>query len=119
VSELSKCMDRTTYGTYQEMLCSIKFVLDTKNYYLKIQPNVGSKNSLKMKLLSESDWAGDPKTRISMTSFIVYLQYVPVCWRSKIQREEILTSSKAKYVAMPEAVKEIKFIYFILPNIGI
>jgi hypothetical protein len=31
VRELSKCMDRATYETYQEMLCVIKFVLDTKN----------------------------------------------------------------------------------------
>jgi hypothetical protein len=43
--ELSKCMDRATYGTYQEMLCVLKFVLDTKNYCLKMQPNFDSKNS--------------------------------------------------------------------------
>jgi hypothetical protein len=93
VRELSKCMDGATYGTYQEMLCIVKFVLDTKNYCLKIQPNFDSKNSWKLKVFSDSDWAGDPETRISVTGFIVYLQNVPVCWRSKVQRG--VTRSKA------------------------
>jgi hypothetical protein len=111
VRELSKCMDRATYGTYQEMLRIVKYVLDTKNYCLKIQPIFDSKNSWKLKVFSDSDWAGDPETRISVTGFIVYLQNVPVCWRSKAQRGVILSSSKAEYVAMSEAVKEIRFIY--------
>jgi hypothetical protein len=50
IRELSKCMDRATYGTYQEMLCIVKFVLDTKNYCLIIQPNFDSKNSWKWKV---------------------------------------------------------------------
>ena len=119
VRELSKCMDRATYGTYQEMLCVVKFVLDTKNYCLRIQPNFVSKNSWELKVFSDSDWAGDPETRISVTGFIVYLQNVPVCWRSKAQRGVTLSSSEAEYVAMSEAVKEIRFIYFILKDIGI
>jgi hypothetical protein len=119
VRELSKCMDRATYGTYHEMLCVVKFVLDTKNYCLKIQPNLDSKNSWKWKVFSDSDWAGDPEKRISVTGFIVYLQNVPVCWRSKAQRGVTLSSSEAEYVAMFEAVKEIRFIYFILKdNVG-
>jgi hypothetical protein len=119
VRELSKCMDRATYGTYQEMLWIVKFVLDTKNYCLKIQPNFDSKNTWKLKVFSDSDWAGDPETRISVTGFIVYLQNVPICWLSKAQRGVMLSSSNAEYVAMAEAVKEIRFVYFILKDIGI
>jgi hypothetical protein len=44
---------------------------------------------------------------------------VPVCWRSKAQRGVTLSSSKAEYVAISEAVKEIKFIYYLLREIGI
>jgi hypothetical protein len=44
---------------------------------------------------------------------------VPVCWRSKSQRGVTLSSSKVEYVAMSEAVKEIKFIYYLLREIGI
>jgi hypothetical protein len=112
-------MNRATYGTYQEMLCVVKFVLDTKNYFLKIQPNFDNKDSWKLKVFSDSDWARDPETRISVTGFIIYLQNVTVCWRSKAQRGVTLSSSKAEYVAMSEAVKEITFICFILKDIGI
>jgi hypothetical protein len=118
VREFSKCMDRATNGTYQEMLRVVKFVLDTKNYCLKIQPNFYRKN-WKLKVFSDSDWAGDPETRISVTGFIVYLQNVPICWRSKAQRGVTLSSSKAEYVAISEAVKEISFVYFILKDIGL
>jgi hypothetical protein len=44
---------------------------------------------------------------------------VPVCWRSKAQRGVTLSSSKAEYVAISEAVKAIKFIYYLLKEIGI
>jgi hypothetical protein len=43
----------------------------------------------------------------------------PVCWRSKAQRGVTLSSREAEYVAIPEAVKEIKFIYYLLREIGI
>lgn len=118
VRELSKCVDGATMGTYTEMLRVIKFVLDTKNFCLKIHPkNDGTKWNLKV--FCDSDWAGDPETRISVTGFIVYLQNVPVCWRSKAQRGVTLSSSEAEYVAISEAVKEIKFLYFLLQDIGI
>jgi len=78
VRELSKCVDGATMRTYIEMLRAIKFVLDTKNFSLKIYPkNDGSKRNLKA--FCDSDWAGDPETRISVTGFIIYLQNVPVC----------------------------------------
>jgi hypothetical protein len=44
---------------------------------------------------------------------------VPVCWRSKAQRGVTLSSSEAEYVAISEAVKQIKFIYYKLQGIGI
>jgi hypothetical protein len=49
----------------------------------------------------------------------VYLMNVPVCWRSKAQRGVTLSSSEAKYVAILEVVKEIKFIYYLMQGIGI
>jgi ketol-acid reductoisomerase len=67
----------------------------------------------------DSDWAGDSETRISVTGFIFYLMNVPVCWRSKSQKGVTLSSTEAEYVAMSETVKEVKFIYYLLRDIGI
>ena len=54
-----------------------------------------------------------------MTGFIVYLLNLPICWRSKAQRSVTLSSSEAEYVAISEAVKEIKLIYFLLKDIHV
>jgi ketol-acid reductoisomerase len=67
----------------------------------------------------DSDWACDSETRISVTGFILYLMNVPVCWRSKSQKGVTLSRTEAEYVAMSEAVKEVKFIYYLLRDIGI
>jgi hypothetical protein len=71
-----------------------------------------------LNIFCNSDWAGDPETRISVTGFIIYLMGIPVSWRSKAQRGVTLSSSKAEYVAISEAVKEIKFMYYLLKDIG-
>jgi hypothetical protein len=73
VRELSKCMDAASHAAYKEMLRVMKFVVDTKQYYLKCGQWKKEK----------TDWAGDAETRISVTGFIIYLSGVPICWRSK------------------------------------
>ena len=44
---------------------------------------------------------------------------VPVLWRSKAQRSVTLSSSEAEYVALSEAVKDIKFVFQLLMCLGI
>jgi hypothetical protein len=111
-------MDKEKIGTSLEMLRVVKFVIDTKIFCLKIRPENKIKN-WSLYVFCDSDWAGNSEKRISVTGFIVYLMNVPVCWRSKAQRGVTLSSSKAKYVAISQAVKEIKFIYYLLREIGI
>jgi hypothetical protein len=43
----------------------------------------------------------------------------PVCWISKAQRGVTLSSSKAEYVTISEGIKDIKFNYYLLREIGI
>jgi hypothetical protein len=50
---------------------------------------------------------------------LAFILNAPVCWRSKAQKGVTLSSSEAEYVAMSEAVKEIRFIYYLLRDIGI
>jgi hypothetical protein len=83
---------------------------------LKLQPRHESE-TWDLVLYCDSDWAGDPESRISVTGFIMYLLGVPICWRSKAQKGVTLSSSEAEYVAMLESVKEIRFIYYLLRSI--
>jgi hypothetical protein len=111
-------MDKATKGTYLEMLRVVKFVIDTKNFCLQIKPEFKGKN-WSLRVFCDSDWVGDSETRISVTGFILHLMNVPVCWRSKSQKGVTLSSTEAEYVEMSEAVKEFKFIYYLLRDIGI
>jgi hypothetical protein len=117
VRELSICMDGATIWTYLELLRIIKCVLDTKSFGLKIRPSIRKKN-WNLNVFCDSEWAGDPETRISVTGLIIYLIDIPVSLRSKAQRGVTLSNSKVEYVAISEAVKEIQFMNYLLQDIG-
>jgi hypothetical protein len=44
---------------------------------------------------------------------------VPICWTSKAQKGVALSSSEEEYVAMPEAVNDIIFIFYLQRCMGI
>jgi hypothetical protein len=56
---------------------------------------------------------------VSVTGFIIYLLNVPICWRSKSQKGVTLLSTEAEYVAISKAIKELKFIYYLLSDLHI
>jgi hypothetical protein len=76
-----------TWGAYNQLLRVIKFVSDTKTFGLKVQPRLYNNLGWDLKIFCDSNWAGDPETRVSMMGFIIYLLNVPICWRSKSQKE--------------------------------
>jgi hypothetical protein len=112
-------MDSATWGAYNELLRVIKFVIDTKTFGLKVQPKLDNNLGWDLQIFCHRDWAGDLETRVSVTGFIIYLLNVPICWRSKSQKGVTLSSTEAKYVAISEAVKELKFIYYLLSDLHI
>ena len=68
---------------------------------------------------SDSDYAGDSETRVSIAGFILYLMGVPISWKSKGQKGVTLSSSEAELVALSEAAKEVKFVFQVLQSMGI
>lgn len=107
--ELSKCLDRANEAAYKELLQVIKFVLDTKDYELKIEPTkMDEIGNFQMEVYTDSDYARHAETRIIITSYCLFLPRVPIFWRSKSQKSVTLSLSEAEYVALLEAAKEIK-----------
>jgi Reverse transcriptase (RNA-dependent DNA polymerase) len=120
VRELSKALDGTSPAAYKELLRVLKYVLDTKNLSLKLQPKKEEgKTYWNIVAYSDSDFAGDNETRISIAGFILYLMGVPISWKSKGQKSVTLSSSEAEFVALSEAAKEIKFVFQVLQSMGI
>jgi hypothetical protein len=118
VCELSKCMDVANVAAYKEMIKIIRFVLDTRDSCLNLRSNLEDEN-LDLEVYSDIDWAGYVENRIIVTGFIIYLLRAPICSRSKGQKGATLSSSETEYVGMLEAVKEVRFIFYLSRDLGI
>jgi len=68
---------------------------------------------------TDSDWAGDKETRHSVSGYTLFLMNVQILWKSKSQKTLALSSSEAKYYALSEAAKDIKFAHMLLISMGI
>ena len=110
VRELSKVLDFSTERSFKEMLRIIKYVLDTRDYGLRIEPTTGKNEPWNLVCYTDSDYAGDPESRRSVSGYVIYVHGVPICWRSKAQRSVTLSSTETEYIALSEAVKDIVFI---------
>ncbi len=107
--ELSKVMDGATPAHMKELKRIIKYVLNTPNVRLRIEPTM-DEQQWHLKALCDSDFAADKDTRISVTGYVVYFLGVPVAWKSKGMKSVVLSTTEAEYVSISEVVKEIIFI---------
>ena len=119
VRELTKVLGKATPAAYKEMLRCVKFVLDTKDRGLKMEPQATEDGKWRIEVFSDSDWAGNPDDRKSVGCFIIFLNGVPISWRSRSQKVVSLSSSEAEFYACAEAVKEVPFVAQILLFLGI
>ena len=62
-----------------------------------------------LEVYSDSDWAGDPNDQKSVGCYIIFLNGVPIVWRSRSQKVVSLSSSEAEFYACAEAVREVPF----------
>ena len=81
--ELSKANDGAISAAYKELLPVIKYVLDTKNLGFKIELMGNCNEHWEIICFSNSDYAGDPVSRRSISGFILYVLGVLVSWWSK------------------------------------
>ena len=78
--ELSKANDGANSAAYKEILDVIKYVINTKNLGIKIEPMGNSSKPREIKGFSNGDHAGHPVSRQSISGFILYVLGVPVFW---------------------------------------
>jgi hypothetical protein len=118
VCELSKLADGATLGNWKAMLRTIKYVIDTESKAFKLNPK--SKNSrFYMEGLSDSNFAEDKETRISVYGYMLYFCGEPIVTKSKKGRSVTQSSKEAEYFAKSEIGKEILFTKKLLDTIGI
>ena len=121
VRNLGRALNAPGPLAWKEGLRVAKFYLDTEGYGLLMVVRRKCRMSGKWILIvySDSDHAGDPESRRSISGFVLFLNGVPICYRSKAQATVSLSSSEAEWIALSEAVKEIVFVVQLLRDIGI
>ena len=80
VRKLSKVLDDAKHEAFKEILCVIKYVLDTKHMGLRMEPIEGSE-TWELVCYCDSDYESDPDSRRSVSGYILYVQGVPICWQ--------------------------------------
>ena len=69
----------------------IKFVIATKEWGLKFNPMFDKDGEWTMMMYTDSDYAGDKETRISVTGYILFFTGVPIIWKLKSQQSITLS----------------------------
>jgi hypothetical protein len=116
--ELSKVADGATEGHWKELLRTISYTVKTKDIALKIKPTKES-SIFYLEGISDSNYAEDKETRISVFGYVIYLCGSPIAWKSKSGKSVTLSSTEAEYVGISEVAKEILFVKQILEGVGI
>jgi Reverse transcriptase (RNA-dependent DNA polymerase) len=88
VRELDKGMSGATPAAFKELQRVLKFVLQTRNYGLYIEPKGVPMTKWELVIYTDSDWAGDKDNRHSVTGYVMYLMNVPIVWKLRYQAQK-------------------------------
>ena len=120
VRELSKVNDGATEAHWKSLMRVMKYVTSTENRSLRYKVDLHDNDQKwEIKGFSDSDYAGDKDTRISVTGYCVYVSNCLVSWKSRGQKSVTLSSTEAEYVAISEISTEIMSIKMILEFMGL
>ena len=101
-------MDRASNFQLRE-LRRVSKLPDTKNLGLHIVPPMCD-GIWHLEALSESDFANDKETRISVYGYIVFFCGAHIAWKGKSMKIVVLSTTVGEYVEVSEVVKDIKFL---------
>lgn len=76
-------------------------------------------SDLRVRGFCDADWASCPKTRRSLSSYIVLLGSSPVSWKTKKQDTVSHSSAEAEYRSMAAALRELKWLKRLLGDLGV
>ena len=111
-------MDAPSPVHLKKMYKVIRLVLSTRGHVLKFELRKDIKKWA-LKALSDSDFASDKETRISVFGYIIYLCGIPIAWRSKGMKSVLLSTREAEYMALSEVVKDLKSTVQLLQTMNI
>lgn len=91
--------------------------------YLKAHPGQGiflrMDSDLQLYAYCDSDWAGCPITRCSVTGYFIMLGSSPISWKTKKQATVSRSSAEAAYRSMAFTCAELRWLKNFLASLGV
>ncbi|KAI1004089.1 hypothetical protein K3495_g4123 [Podosphaera aphanis] len=90
--------------------------------YIAKQPDKGitfsrTKGKPILEAYSDADFAADPSSNRSTSGTLIRLASGPISWRSHLQREVVLSTTEAEYLAATETCRQLKWIKMLLEEL--
>ena len=104
LARFSSCYGATHYKALKRVL---RYVGSTSHYRLRFTRSTSFMPSdlIPLLLYTDSDWAGDPADRKSVSGVMGYVLGCLVCWDSKKQKTVALSSCESEYYAITDGAK--------------
>lgn len=112
VSSLSQFLNRPGITHWEACKHTLRYLKGTENYALCLAKPTSSGISLTTHV--DSDWAGCPIERKSVSAYVVLWGNNLVSWSSKKQKSTTMSSTEAEYIALCEATKETMWLSMVI-----
>lgn len=116
VSYLARFVTAPTADKFARLLDIIKYLSGTAAHGLYLG---GSSRDCPLYAYCDADWAACPKTRKSVTGFVVMCGVGAVAWKAARQPTVSRSSTESEYIACGEVAKELQYIHQLAAQFGL
>ncbi len=123
VRDLARHMTKATQVHYDAMLRLMKYVDDTSDRGLVLNPTIKWDGNKEYKFIisgwSNSDYAKDTQTRKSISGYRVLLEGAPVMFKSSTQKSVTLSVCEAQQTAGVLCAQDMLYVRHIIESVGL
>jgi hypothetical protein len=116
VSYLARFVNALTTDKFARVLDVIKYLNGTSSYGLYLG---GRAEHCPIYAYCDADWAACPKTRRSMTGFVVKCGLGSIAWKAARQATVSRSTTESEYIAAGEIAKELQYVHQLAPQFGL